>query len=486
MQNSKLQRIQLALFWILGFLFTLFLSYWAIISEGAWGGMDSYEHYLISRYSWQHPELFLNNWGKPVFTLFHSIVAQFGFTFFKVVNVLWILVASIILKIMLQRIATSVLPFIPLLLFSSPIVLRNAVSGLTEPFTAVLVLLSLLLFLKKKWGIAAILGGFLPYVRSEGYVIAFVMGLFLLSEKRYRYFLYLSVGSLIFNTLGGIITGDWIWIYNSNPYIEAQVLSKGACGSGFLWHYFYQSEFIFGWLFLVLTPLALFSVFKHSIFWKVNKKILFLFASIFLCYFGIHSLIWWKGMMGSCGYTRVMLVILPISIFLLLYLMVYFFENKSKKLYFLSLLIATIIGSTIFFDFGNRTFPLDIDKEQKEMIRVAKWLKKNTLEKDLLYFQFPYLNVIGDINPFNPEKQMKLFHFGFKHAPVGSYVIWDAHFGPNDCHLPLQYLKESQDLIQLTHFVPKEPFKTMNNHDFEVYIFKRIGNKDKRDKPHAY
>lgn len=472
-------------FWLASVVFFLFLAFWAIVSKGAWGGMDSYEHYLISRYSWQHPTLFLDNWGKPLFTLSHSIFAQFGFTFFKVVNVFWILVIAVILKSMLQKVSPKVIPFIPLLLFTSPMVMKNSVSGLTEPFTAILVLVTLSLFIKKQWTVGAIFAGFLPYVRSEGYLIALVIGLFLIYQKQFRSFFCLVIGSLFFNTLGGIITGDWLWIYNSNPYIEAQVYNKGACGSGSLFHYLIESEFIFGWLFLLLLPLAIGTAFRKKNLNRIEMKILVLFVCIFLFYFGVHSFIWWRGLMGSCGYTRVMIVIFPIAIFLLLYMLAPMIEKKGK-IFPISYIIAAIIAFAIFFDLGKKTFPLDIDNEQKEMIKVAEWLKENTTDEDLLYFQFPYLNVVGNINPFDDKRHRKLFHFGFKHAPLGSVIIWDAHFGPNDCHIPLDYLKKSEDLEEMMHIVPDQSFKTMNNYDFEVYIFKRVRENDKRDKPNAY
>ena len=160
--------------------------------------------------------------------------------------------------------------------------------------------------------------------------------------------------------------------------------------------------------------------------------------------------------------------------------------EKNGKIFPISYFFAAIIAFAMFFDLGKKTFPLDIDNEQKEMIKVAEWLKENTTDEDLLYFQFPYLNVVGNINPFDAKRHKKLFHFGFKHAPLGSVVIWDAHFGPNDCHIPLEYLKKSEDLEEMMHIVPDQAFKTMNNYDFEVYIFKRVRENDKRDKPNAY
>src|SRR6185436_3237063 len=71
----------------------LFLLYtWILInalrSGGFSGGSDEIAHYQIARYSWQYPELLLNHWGKPFYTLISSSFAQFGIPGMKVMNAL--------------------------------------------------------------------------------------------------------------------------------------------------------------------------------------------------------------------------------------------------------------------------------------------------------------------------------------------------------------------------------------------------------------
>ena len=42
------------------------------------GGGDTYVHYEMSRYCWEYHHLLLNQWGKPVFTVLFSPIAQLG------------------------------------------------------------------------------------------------------------------------------------------------------------------------------------------------------------------------------------------------------------------------------------------------------------------------------------------------------------------------------------------------------------------------
>ena len=57
------------------------MGYFAILafsSDGSWGGADATVHYRMARYSWVHPELLLDMWGKPMLTIFSSPFAQFA------------------------------------------------------------------------------------------------------------------------------------------------------------------------------------------------------------------------------------------------------------------------------------------------------------------------------------------------------------------------------------------------------------------------
>jgi len=37
-----------------------------ILADGVAGGGDTYTHFFMAKYAGNHPDLFLNQWGKPV------------------------------------------------------------------------------------------------------------------------------------------------------------------------------------------------------------------------------------------------------------------------------------------------------------------------------------------------------------------------------------------------------------------------------------
>ncbi|MEZ4999795.1 MAG: hypothetical protein R2727_03700, partial [Bacteroidales bacterium] len=60
----------------------------AILSPGSFGGEDNISHFKIARYAFRYPSLFIDQWGKPVFTILASPFAQFGFNGIRIFNVL--------------------------------------------------------------------------------------------------------------------------------------------------------------------------------------------------------------------------------------------------------------------------------------------------------------------------------------------------------------------------------------------------------------
>ncbi len=73
-------------------LFTI--GYWVIsifivfYFNGTGNEADSINHFLYAHYAPPHPELYLNHWAKPLFTLLASPFAQFGFIGIKLFNIL--------------------------------------------------------------------------------------------------------------------------------------------------------------------------------------------------------------------------------------------------------------------------------------------------------------------------------------------------------------------------------------------------------------
>lgn len=470
------------------------LSWLAVVSPGTEGGMDSYEHYLIARYSWKYPQLFLDQWGKPLYTMFASPFAQFGY-----LGVVFLNIGLIILCAWLVWLTARNLGFkYPLMAFAgvlfAPIFLDNTLSGLTEPFNAAMLAGIFFLFSYQSYTWAALISGFLPYARSEGYVILAVIGIYLLFyRKDYRATLLLFAGSLVFNFLGWWLdhppgeAGDPFWVITHNPYLSFELSGRNICGSGPLLHYVKISNYIFGRMLLILIGLACLLI-PFRFFQSLRKEkpaestisFLFFFAfGIFALYFSVHSIIWKLGMMGSCGLQRVMVVIIPSSAIMCAWILEQGIDNLPEYLNKIKIWLFTFVLLLVIaepFNYAKGKYPLQVSDEQKLFTEFASWYKTQEFEQKTVYFFYPYLNVILDIDPYDSDSFIKLWSFDESWAPYGSIVIWDGHFGPNECNIQLDHLQNNPKFKPLKSFKPDVPFKTLNNYDFEIHVFEWLGN----------
>src|ERR1700739_1524212 len=73
--NQKTEKIVFYSFLLISFLIVSIID---ISANATFGSGDGPLHYLIGRYSWRHPRLLLDMWGKPFFTLLSSPFAQLG------------------------------------------------------------------------------------------------------------------------------------------------------------------------------------------------------------------------------------------------------------------------------------------------------------------------------------------------------------------------------------------------------------------------
>ena len=193
--QPKIDKYLLVLFSILiaSFLFILTTK-----SSGLSGGSDSYGHYLIAKNSWSHPSLLLDQWGKPLYNLIASPFAQLGLKGVVLLNILCLILSGIMVYGIIRKMNLKFALLGFLLTIFSPVFLDNTISSLTEPLCALLVISTVYMFAYKNYASAAILAGFLPYSRSEGFIVLGVIAVFLvIFKKEYRLIPHLFFGKSV-------------------------------------------------------------------------------------------------------------------------------------------------------------------------------------------------------------------------------------------------------------------------------------------------
>jgi hypothetical protein len=423
-------------------------------------GGDSFSHYFISCYSWKHPELFLDNWGKPFFTLVSSPFSQFGWTGMTIFNIICALLTAYFTYVYCKKLQIPNRWLVIILVAFSPIYFVSVPTGFTEPlFTLILILAAYLLF-EEKYILAAILVSFLPFVRSEGFLVLPLFLFVLLLRKQFFKTFLVATGLLIYSVIGYFVNDNILWIFSETPY-KYQGYAFVAYGKGSFFYYFKVAPKLFSLPVVFLITLGFYNLvvmFLKNQNRVLNKKKLIEVISImtgsFMVYFLSHCLFWWKGIFASAGLIRVMAGTIPGAAFTGL-IGLQLITKKLREIKtlnsFLVIIIAvlTVISAIWFIPVWNGT--------ESELVKeAALWVKDNGYSKNMLYYNNRILPFVLDVDPFDksrikelqgPKKGMET-----NNIPMYSIIFWDSHFSPNEGGLPLENLMTNPDLKLLKVF----------------------------------
>jgi hypothetical protein len=397
----------------------------AMTSDAIYDVGDGITHYQIARWSWKHPELFLHHWGKPVFTLIASPFAQFGYKGVVLFNVLCHLGAAWLTWRIADRMK---LPFAflagPLLLFA-PISFGVAQSGLTEPMFALTLLLGIYFVTSGRYNAAAVVISLLPFVRTEGFLLAPLFALFFLLRKEYKPILLLATGTVLYSILGGIMVHhDLLWVFHENPY-----RGEEAYGHGTLFHFLDKNEFIFGWAITALTLTGLLTyLFRKKFIPPHSLTEVIIIGGCFVVFFVAHSIFWWKGLFGSYGLIRVMTCILPCAVIIALrglQLITTPFRANYSATVSTAMLVLVL---TMFNSIRQHHLILRPDTQQLEAEQVVQKLREHKLDTAIVYYAHPLVAHLLDRDVFDNSRTRQLGSIKDYTPPVGAVLIPDPYF----------------------------------------------------------
>lgn len=297
----------------LGFLLAVALLVLRTAGDGVLEKGDGVNHYLIARYSWRHPELFLDLWGKPLFTLLASPFAQvghFGVAVFNIVVAMTTACAGVLALRKAGGVAQMVFPFLVLL---APQYVMMTLAGMTEPLFGLLSVLSILFLVYDRPVLAAIVASLTPFARPEYVAFLPAVCAWLVLRKEWRALPWCLFGFVFYALLTTVVWGEPLWFWTSDPYQNA----GGIYGSG-PWNFFvHRAEQVIGRPLLTLGVLAL--VLWPVIWWpdrterRTHLMMLITEAAPALGIVLIHSLLWFVGTRGSAGLLRVLVTSIPMA-----------------------------------------------------------------------------------------------------------------------------------------------------------------------------
>lgn len=475
-----LRTLQRILFGLLLLLNAVYFSRMAFVSEGLLEPGDGVTHYGIARHAPQNPELFFDHWGKPLFTLLVSPFAQLGYPGMIVFNVLLFCITCILLFAWAERRNNGLAWTIPLLLLSSIVYYDMVNAGMTEILFSTLLAATFYLFYREKYVWGAFLFSFSLFSRPEANVVLPVYLLFLLYKKQWKAVPFLGAGLLLYSIAGSFYYHDLFWFFTKNPY-PAKVNFYGHGGP---WHFIRHHGFIWGpvlaWGSLAGTAAVLVSLFTPG---RRSRGVSYLLLVVLPLFgvVGVHSYIWWKGIHGSLGLLRVLATVMPLSV-ILGFLFVQDLQTCLARVVPDRVPAVFMWGTGFFLAWylytGNprrHMLPLKQTPNQELLSEAAAWYRtENPSNRGMVSYSDPYFAMRAGINPYDTEKARMLYLLD-KTDPVislrpGDYIVWDAHFGPNDGQLSRERLVTNPRIRVLKTFMPADTIFAFGGQPYEIIV----------------
>lgn len=489
-------------------------AFLGFLSPGGYGGEDHFAHYLVSRYSFQHPVLFLNQWGKPLFTLLSSPFSQFGIAGTALFNIL-VAIATVFFTVKTASILDAPFPhFAAYFVIFAPQFFVLAFSSMTEPLFACVLAAALFTWFSGRHALSCAIVSFLPFARQEGYIFLGIWATMSVIQRRWHLLVYLAIGPTAFAALGAVVHGDLAWIARAFPYRATpyRATATDIYGSGELWHYARR-------LVLVIGPVILW----HFVVGFRGAPILL--RTCWLAFFLAHSFAWWQGMFASLGLERVFVSVVPITALIalpglqrtlsrqlnpvdgcvaVLAVLVGAYglvaaDSRLQQLHCLLFLglagiflllkvprlpLAPVHGLRAIFPLGvlllsaampflQFRLPVALTQEQRLVSTAAEWLRTEHLDQRRMSFDYPFLAVALGIDFFDPQRRTPLSRAVENRTEEGSVVVWDGHFGPNEARVDLQSLRSHPGYRPLRSFKPEVEIESLKGSPFEIHVFER-------------
>ncbi len=465
------------LHWYLLLSIFILLIIMSLLSEGFYGGADNVAHYFISRYSFKYPRLFLEPWGRPVFTIMASPFCQSGFQGLKIFNILLGCLTALFAFLTAKKLDIKKSWPVILFVIFTPMYFLMMLTGLTEIQFGFILILSVYLFFDEKYIPSAIIISFIPLSRTEGYALIPIFFLALLMKKKYTALPFLISGILFFSILGYFfVWKDFFWIFTHSPYPlhHPIYIEKGP-----LLHFVNSSPEIFGIPLLILF-LAGVVIYGYLFFKSDKKQRLQVFLEIWmlvlpvLLFFAVHSVLYWKAWYSSIGLIRVVTGVLPLAAIVSLKAYEYLEKTCFKIIFFRNVFLFTIIILIILSNFLIHRFPVQLSPGEKSMRDAINWFRKAPhINQKILFTDIDVPFLLG-IDPYDGSKcEKKVTLKLLLSYPKNTLMIWDSFYGMHECRVPLDLLEKSGSYRLLNVFRPHLIHDTWYDPSYQICIFRK-------------
>jgi len=459
----------------------LALSYllWVVFaSEIPYDTSDGLQHFAVSYESWKNADYFLSNWGKPLYVLFSSPFAQFGYEAFTLFNVTVFLGTILLLFSVFEHFKIrGIMPLLtPFILLSIPDYTGVIIGGMTEPFFGFLLVLMLWAAIKEKWILFAIVASFIPFARNEGMLILLMAPILLAIFKQWKAIPFVALGFVIYIIAGKIMIDQPMWYFTNDPHPEISPYGKGSW-----FDYLTRFDRHLGYTALYLLPLMVIGFFM----WRQKERKRAIFISLF--FFGAytmiiaaHSYLWANGLKGSFGLTRLATMGMPAAYGLGLVFCGLMLSELHKVT---NLIIFAVLFAISISSINQIGFPIKSSPYQKRILEAATYVEANESKIGKVYYLHPLIAYNkGLIALERHPKYVQFYHKLYKDVNdlfhTGDIIIREAQFGGIEQGLPLAELAKYPWIKQVKHYFTDGDLRLPSGEPESVVIYQVFPKND--------
>lgn len=323
-------------FWLVIPVLTLIYYWISNISIGFYQD-DEIAQYLNAIKFNVDPFAILGNNPKPGWKIFLILPALLNYKAVLIFNSFVAALAVFFTFKVLKEYQLKYAFFGALLLALQPLFFDLSFRTYSEIFTALLVVIFLLLYKKEKFLISGLLMGYILTIRQELIIFAFILFILFIYNKKIFPAISIAVFPVIYNILGMIKTGDPLFVITEMKAVaDLQYNSQG------IFHYFKVYIFIVGPITLLLFLQGFLGFLANTKNYKAYVEKYFLLYLLFITVFGVQM----YTMMSNGpnpGNWRYLLHVSPVAVMFAIVSFNNLADEKYKKLnYFITGLIFVI------------------------------------------------------------------------------------------------------------------------------------------------
>lgn len=442
-------------------LFLVYLLYLWKYNEVPADTGDGLEHFRLAKVCWNEHTEFLNHWGKPLFTIFSSPFAQFGYHAYLLFNIAVVLLILFFSARIFKLLNVSPwYHFLLVLALSSNYEwMKSVLGGLTEPLFGLLLVVMLWSGIRKNWIVFALLAGLAPFARSEGMLVLVMAFVLLICYGQWRKIPFLLIPFLLFSIAGAVLLDDFLWYFNNNPY------GHGSYGKGSPWHYLENIPYWLSPDMLCLVPVAVFGamIIRNRKLYTSDRLLFSAFLGLFLLIVAAHSWFWYRGTMSSLGLLRLATLGMPAGVLVLLICC----NAVTRELSAIPKLVA-LIAITCYSVHFNYTGgkPLKPNVFEKILIEAGK---EAAALNGPVYYRHPLIgwSVGNRVNVLAIHLDDNVLN----KLPDKSYIIRDPQTGPVEFGLTFDVIKKHPELKLISIIKADGEYSVYTNEPCEIRIY---------------